>query len=438
MATFVVETFSGEVVNVVLSAHVGETGATWTVHPSYTELLQVASSSDSVAVLTDGSTGNAGYYASGVPAGAEYDVAADFVVSNASAMNNNAGVTGRMSTSANTFYMLRYSVANLRWELFKAVAGSFTLLGSFTQSLTLTTYAARLEITDATKKVFVDGVERISSTDNAITAAGRAGMRWSYSITGQTGLRIDNFTATDIGGGGLTAVTKTATTRWDVINAISKDATLIWDILTSAGQSATLRWDLLNAIQSDATIRWQVLNAVSKDATVLWDLLNSQQVDATVRWDLLNAIQSDATLIWNVESSLAGVTQSATLRWDALNATQADATLRWHVLNAVSAQSTLLWDALNAAQVNATARWDVLEAITREITTRWDVLGLSAVAKTATIRWDTLESTTGSLTLRWSITDGSETPDLVEGAVRIDSITRKITIQSLTRKITIN
>jgi len=60
-------------------------------------------------------------------------------------------------------------------KLFKRVGGTFTPLGVYDATLATGTII-KLEITDATKKVFVDGVERISSTDNALTSVGTWGI----------------------------------------------------------------------------------------------------------------------------------------------------------------------------------------------------------------------------------------------------------------------
>ena len=62
-----------------------------------------------------------------------------------------------------------------------------------------TTSHLKLEIRDATKKFFIDGVERISSSDNAITAAGKAAIRYYNSDWGfgTTGKPLDNFRATN-------------------------------------------------------------------------------------------------------------------------------------------------------------------------------------------------------------------------------------------------
>jgi hypothetical protein len=81
--------------------------------------------------------------------------------------------------------------------LFKTVAGVNTSLGTFNEALINgDERTIKLQIRDATKKVFIDGVERISSADNAITAAGRAGVRFSNALAGN--MEMDNFDASDV------------------------------------------------------------------------------------------------------------------------------------------------------------------------------------------------------------------------------------------------
>lgn len=265
MATFVNDTFSGEVGTTVLSAHTGEAGATWTVHPSYTEQLNVSAITNSV-FCSNTAVGSC-YYTSGIPASSEYDVQADFVTDfSLGGIANFAGIAGRISTSADTFYMARYSASPSRWELYKAVSGTFTLLGTYSQSLSdNSSYTVRLEITDATKKVFVDGVERISSTDNAITAAGRAGMRWRNSTTNQTGLRLDNFSATDIsaasgvtGTGATTTAGDTQTASGTVTKVGTGSTTTAGDTQSASGTksvvgtSAVTAGDIIHAGAGDS------------------------------------------------------------------------------------------------------------------------------------------------------------------------------------------
>lgn len=177
-------------------SHTGETGATWTEHPS-------SSNVNSQAIINNRMRhqgGTIAFYASGVPATAEYDVEVDVVVFTTFGVVY-YGVSGRADTTADTLYYVSYDVPDGRWGLYKRVAGTQTSLGSYTQALTDgVTYALKLEIRDAAKKVFIDGVERISSADNVITAAGRAGF-YGYSeasATATTGIHQDNFTATDV------------------------------------------------------------------------------------------------------------------------------------------------------------------------------------------------------------------------------------------------
>lgn len=177
----------------LLENHTGATGATWTKHSASTTTAQIT---DAGRIRPSAvSSATALYYASGVPASAEYDVTADFVVM--SLVTIFTGITARTDTTANTFYFVRYNQTQGQlWQLYKFVAGTATLLGSFAQTLTVgQTYAVKLQIRDAAKKVFIDGVEQISSVDNAITAAGRAGVRLLDGSASDAGaLHLDNFT----------------------------------------------------------------------------------------------------------------------------------------------------------------------------------------------------------------------------------------------------
>lgn len=196
MAIFVSDTFT-DTSGTALPSHTGETGATWTRHGSYAADIVVSDANRARG------TGTAALnYASGTPASAEYDVEADLrCVSNLS-FN---GVCGRVATGADTTYIARFFNAN-GWQLLKLVAGVATTLGTdTTDGTTLTvgsTYALKLEIRNAAKKLFIGGAERLSSADNAITAAGQSGVRGSGG-SNTTGYHLDNYVATDLSGGGV-------------------------------------------------------------------------------------------------------------------------------------------------------------------------------------------------------------------------------------------
>ena len=183
-AAVVTDTFTGAN-GTLLENHVGEVGASWTWHPNYAADLKIQNNR-----VWGPEWGL--YFASGIPSTAEYDVTADLtVLSNAGAI----GVVARASTSGtDALYMARYNATGASWELVKCTT-SCTVLGSFAQTLAIgSTYALKLEVRNAAKKLYVNGVERASSTDNTITQVGRAGIRSGPGVTtATTGYHLDNF-----------------------------------------------------------------------------------------------------------------------------------------------------------------------------------------------------------------------------------------------------
>lgn len=190
------DTFT-DTAGVLLQNHTGEVGATWVKHASGgVQDMKITDAN----MLRASSTGlPAIYYASGVPGTAEYDV--QTLVTQRSSGSSPIGVAGRIDSVAHTLYAAMYEPAFL--ELIKVVAGSQTSLGNF--NLTIgdgNSVTLKLEIRDATKRVFIDGVQRISSADNVITTAGLAGVRGkSGGDNNTTGSHLDNFVATDLTSG---------------------------------------------------------------------------------------------------------------------------------------------------------------------------------------------------------------------------------------------
>lgn len=195
-AQFVYDTFT-DTSNTLLSSHTGETGAVWAKHASYTGDSYISNANR----MRGG--GDSMYYASGVPASADYDVQADFcgMAQNAST----PGIAGRASTTGDSAYRVVFDVPNTgKYVLQKVNAGVVTQLqavgpwewgGNFADG---STHAVKLQMRGASIKVFVDGVERMSVTDSSITTAGRSGVYTrSYSMTDTWGIHIDNFTATN-------------------------------------------------------------------------------------------------------------------------------------------------------------------------------------------------------------------------------------------------
>lgn len=190
MAIIVADNFT-DVAGTDLTAHTADSGATYARHPAYSGNSAVISDANRARPVT--ASAQILHVASVAPTGAEYDVSGVVVKLSDS---GHGGVAGRCHATDATFYGAVADDSGL-WRLYKAEAGSFTSLGTYSQSLTLGTgYTVKLELRNAAKKVYVDGVERISSADNAITAAGKFGP-WFYSGGGSnvTAFHLDSLTA---------------------------------------------------------------------------------------------------------------------------------------------------------------------------------------------------------------------------------------------------
>ena len=186
----------------LLSAHTPETGTSWTrwVNDTITGYLTGAN-----RIRKDNVTGGVGYYTATVPASANYKVEADVVVQSLTT-GDHIGVIGRWditaTTGSGTFYLARYETSSSSWQLLKSVNGTATSLGSFAQTLSVGgTYRLGLDMSGTTIRLLVDGVSRISATDSAVTAAGRAGVRLGAGSDSapegeSTGLQLDNFQTT--------------------------------------------------------------------------------------------------------------------------------------------------------------------------------------------------------------------------------------------------
>lgn len=174
---------------VELSAHTPDDGGSWTEHPDSGPNEAVIQSN-----RLDSANSTPLFYHSATPDSNEYDVEATYI-ERAPSGTHHAGITGRMNPAAslNAYYARHRDDV---WTLFKVLGASFTSLGTFNESLTTNDERVfKLEIRDAAKKLFVAGVERISSTNNEITVAGKAGVRLDSDTASAT---LDDFSATDL------------------------------------------------------------------------------------------------------------------------------------------------------------------------------------------------------------------------------------------------
>src|SRR5690349_21053068 len=124
----------------LLDSHTGETGAAWTKNTSFPTGSAAITSANRLR-------GNANtatiYYASAAPGSADYDVDADFYCAT---LAGNAGVLGRQSTSAATYYLFSY-ITGQGWVLYTLVNGANQNSTVYAQSLTAgQTYHVRLSM----------------------------------------------------------------------------------------------------------------------------------------------------------------------------------------------------------------------------------------------------------------------------------------------------
>jgi len=197
MSQFCQDSFT-DAAGTLLESHTGETGATWTKNSAFS----TGSAAITAAGRLRGNAANGVYYESGVPASADYDVEADFyVASNA----GGAGIIGRSSTTAATYYYLDYIQSTGNWSLASLVNGSIVQSVTFAQTLTLgQIYHLHLVMRGTAILGYINGVLRLQLTDSNISAAGRAGVYFQESDTDSTGYHLDNFSGATVASDAVT------------------------------------------------------------------------------------------------------------------------------------------------------------------------------------------------------------------------------------------
>lgn len=180
-----------------LNTHTGELGATWTHHPhaNYTSTTILDQTLDEI-YTTQGTTA---YFASGTPPSADY--CAEGVIVVYSLASANASVAVRMDTTADTMYIFRLN-SGTSWDVRKIVAGTATTLPAATTDTTNLpgvgeSRTMKLCVVGTTLSAYVDGVQlsTLGGTDSAISAAGKAGIRYSGIVSSSTGYHFSSFRA---------------------------------------------------------------------------------------------------------------------------------------------------------------------------------------------------------------------------------------------------
>lgn len=201
MANFLIDTFTG-VPGTTLASHVGETGATWVLHPTNPNGEIVLSSADRARTNAVTVLEASLYYASGVPASANYGVSSTMRVLSIE-LSGQLGVAGRIDTVAQTYYRFIHALdgggAGVgRWLLGKFVSGVYTELDFSAQTLADDTdYNFELRMVDDSITGFVNGTPVCEAVDSSIATAGRAGVIGYLPFTDATGIQLSVVTATD-------------------------------------------------------------------------------------------------------------------------------------------------------------------------------------------------------------------------------------------------
>lgn len=164
--------------------------ALWVQNATQTGVMEIQSNK---AVQNASPAATACYVYDQSPASADYDVSATIQTSSGSAL---FALVARADKTANTMYSFRWNAGNL--QLYKFVAGTATQLGTdVTQGLSLNTdYVFKISVSGTTIKGYVDGVEKISQTDSAISATGYPGIR----VNNTTTVKYDAFDCTNMSG----------------------------------------------------------------------------------------------------------------------------------------------------------------------------------------------------------------------------------------------
>lgn len=208
MAIIVSDQFT-EASDTLLTAHVpNTTGTGWVeVAINGTSHLQVKGSTDELGVDAAGT--NQGQFCKSQPAPAVVDYDVELKINAVDTTSNSRPwrIHGRQTDGDNGFYIefATLAHANNDTSLFKIVAGTRTSLASVDTGLA-NADVIKLELRDATKKVYKNAVEILSTTDNTFAGPGDAGISsgkptLNYVGSAASGVwRFDNYVVTEVAG----------------------------------------------------------------------------------------------------------------------------------------------------------------------------------------------------------------------------------------------
>lgn len=191
---FVYDTMT-DTAGTLLTAHTGQTGATWTKTGSQTGDGQITGTGDHVRI-----TGAVETFvkASGAPAGADYDVQADFFFPDASTYLSLSGRQNGAALNAGTGGYLAGFDPSTGLHIYNGL----TILASSAYSPSAaSTHVLRFSLRGTALTLYVDGVSTLTATDSTYASAGTAGLFFfaTASVTDSNGPQITNYGAIDAG-----------------------------------------------------------------------------------------------------------------------------------------------------------------------------------------------------------------------------------------------
>jgi hypothetical protein len=138
------------------------------------------------------------------------------------------GVWARGNSNITSGYLFRNDGSS--WDLFSVVGGSFTVIGSYAAAA-VAGDVAKLQVVGSAIKGYVNGVQRVSVTDTAVTTGTSVGLRAEST----SALRFDDFVAADVTAGATLGTSSSTETAQSLTG--TKAATLTPATETSSAQT---------------------------------------------------------------------------------------------------------------------------------------------------------------------------------------------------------
>ena len=205
MAVLFSAAFTGGTDGDDLTGYTPETGTSFARHASYSGVKMGLDGTGFAFQDTFTLDAESLYYADPTPGNADYYVETVMIRKELNA-GSIAGIAGRIDTGANTFYRAVYDQTFSQLRLYKRIAGIDTGLGTpyaFTW-FDEASHTIRLTMTGTGIAVSLNGTDRVTATDSAISAAGKGGMYTKYyNVTppDPPDLRYDSFVVNGTAGG---------------------------------------------------------------------------------------------------------------------------------------------------------------------------------------------------------------------------------------------